>query len=161
VTQQRERQGQRWLDAEEMRAWQAFLAAGALVGRRVEQQLKEQAGLSHLQYEVLVRLSAADQGEVRMTELADSLFTSKSGLTYQIGQLEKAGLVRRRACELVRGVYACLTDAGRAKLAEIAPGHLAVVREYLVDRLDRGRLTAVAEALETVADHAADGDWRP
>lgn len=161
MTEQQERQRDRWLDAEEMRAWQAFLAAGALVGRRVEQQLKEQAGLSHLQYEVLVRLSGAENGEVRMTELADSLFTSKSGLTYQIGQLEKTGLVRRRTCEFVHGVYACLTDAGRAKLAEIAPGHVAAVREYLIDHLDRDRLTAVADALETVADHAADADWRP
>jgi DNA-binding MarR family transcriptional regulator len=112
----------KWLDDREMRAWQAFLTAGALVARRVEQQLKDDAGLSHLQYEVLVRLSAAEHGEVRMRELADSVLSTKSGLTYQIGQLEKAGLVRRRVCEAdVRGVLACLTDAGRARLAEIAP----------------------------------------
>jgi DNA-binding MarR family transcriptional regulator len=150
-----------WLDAEEMRVWQAFLAAGALVGRRVEQQLKEQAGLSHVQYEVLVRLSGAENGELRMTELADSLLTSKSGLSYQIGRLEQAGLVRRRMCESdVRGVYAVLTDAGRAKLAEVAPGHVATVREYVVDRLGRGRLTLLAEALEQLADRAAETEWR-
>ena len=145
----------KWLDDREMRAWQAFLAAGALVGRRVEQQLKEQAGLSHLQYEVLVRLSAAEGGELRMRELADSVLTSKSGLTYQIGQLETAGLVRRRVCESdVRGVLACLTDAGRARLAEIAPGHVATVREYLIDVLDREQLALLAEALGKVADRA-------
>ena len=145
----------KWLDDREMRAWQAFLTAGALVGRRVEQQLKEQAGLSHLQYEVLVRLSAAEGGELRMRELADSVLTSKSGLTYQIGQLETAGLVRRRICESdVRGVLACLTDAGRARLAEIAPGHVATVREYLIDVLDREQLAHLAEALGKVADRA-------
>lgn len=152
-----------WLDAEELRAWQAFLAAGALVGRRVEQQLKDQAGLSHLQYEVLVRLSGAPNGEVRMNELADSLFTSKSGLTYQIGQLEQAGLVRRRPCDQsVRGVLACLTEAGRGKLAEVAPGHVAAVRSALVDQLDRRELVLVADALERVADANSDTpDWRP
>jgi DNA-binding MarR family transcriptional regulator len=145
----------KWLDEREMRAWQAFLVAGALVGRRVEQQLKDEAGLSHLQYEVLVRLSAAEHGEVRMRELADSVLSTKSGLTYQIGQLEKAGLVRRRVCESdVRGVLACLTDAGRARLAEIAPGHLATVREYLIDVLDREQLDQLSEALEKVADQA-------
>jgi DNA-binding MarR family transcriptional regulator len=149
----------RWLDADEMRLWQAFLAAGALVGRRVEQQLKEQAGLSHLQYEVLVRLSGAEHGEVRMTELADALLTSKSGLSYQIDQLEKSGLVRRRPCaSATRGVLACLTDAGRAKLAEVAPGHVAAVRSYLVDCLDRRELGLVAGVLERVADVAAAGD---
>ena len=145
----------RWLDEVEMRAWQSFLAAGALVVRRVEQQLKDQAGLSHLQYEVLVRLSAAEAGELRMAELADSVLASKSGLTYQVGQLEKAGLVRRRTCESdVRGVIACLTEQGRAKLAEVAPGHVAAVREHLIDVLDREQLGPLAEMLEKVAGQA-------
>src|SRR5580692_37580 len=85
----------RWLSAEEMRAWQAFLAAGALLDRRLDQQLRQDAGLSHAQYEILVRLAAAPGGELQMTDLAGSLYTTKSGLTYQITQLEKAGLVRR------------------------------------------------------------------
>src|SRR5689334_2497928 len=46
----------RWLSAEEMRAWQAFLAAGALLDRRLDQQLRQESGLSHAQYEILVRL---------------------------------------------------------------------------------------------------------
>lgn len=153
------RQATEWLDAREMRAWQAFLAAGALVGRRIEQQLKEQAGLSHLQYEVLVRLAGAESGEMRMAELAEALYTSKSGLTYQVGQLEKSGLVRRRNCEIVHGVFAVLTDEGRAKLAEVAPGHVATVRAYLVDVLDEEQLDHVADALEKVADQAAAADW--
>ena len=152
---------QRWLEPEELRAWQAFLAAGALVGRRVEQQLKEAAGLSHLQYEVLVRLSAAEHGELRMTELADALLTSKSGLTYQIGQLEKSGYVRRRTCQSdPRGVYACLTEVGRAKLAEVAPGHVETVRAHVVDVIGRQRLREVAGALEAIADRAAEKEWR-
>lgn len=148
-----------WLDAREMRAWQAFLAAGALVGRRVEQQLKEQAGLSHLQYEVLVRLAGAESGEMRMAELAEALYTSKSGLTYQVGRLEKSGLVRRRNCEIVHGVFAVLTDEGRAKLDEVAPGHVATVRAYLVDVLDEEQLERIADALEKVAGQAAEADW--
>jgi len=145
----------KWLDEREMRAWQAFLTAGALVERRVEQQLKEQ-GLSLLQHEVLVRLALAEDGELRMTELADSVVSSKSGLTYQIGQMEKVGLVRRRNCKFdVRGVFACLTDVGRAKLDEVAPGHVATVRQYLIDTLDGGQLDNLAETLEKVAQQAS------
>ena len=149
----------KWLDAREMRAWQAFLAAAALVERRVEQQLKEQAGLSHLQYEVLVRLAGTEAGEMRMAELAEALYTSKSGLTYQVGQLEKSGLVRRRNCEIVHGVFAVLTEAGRAKLDEVAPGHVATVRAYLVDVLDEEQLDHIADALEQVAGQAAETEW--
>lgn len=145
----------------EMRAWEAFLAAYQLAVRRVEQQLKDEAGLSHLQFEVLVRLSAQEGGELRMNDLADRVLASKSGLTYQIGQLEKAGLVRRRVCDSdERGVYAGLTEAGRAKLAEIAPGHLEAVREYVIDVLDSEQLSPLADALERIADHAADNEWR-
>ncbi|MCC9308896.1 MarR family transcriptional regulator [Kitasatospora sp. RB6PN24] len=142
----------RWLDEVEMAAWRGFVAASNLVARRLEQQLKDEAGLSHPQYEVLVHLSAAPERAMRMTELADRLITSKSGLTYQIAQLEKAGLVGRRSCASdVRGVFAYLTDRGMAVLREAAPGHVAAVREALIDVLDREQLTVLAEALGQVA----------
>jgi DNA-binding MarR family transcriptional regulator len=156
----------KWLDDDEMRAWHAFLAAGALVDRRLDQQLKESAGISHLQYEILVRLSAKCDHEMRMSELADALLNSKSGLTYQISQLEKAGLVRRRSCTTDdRAVYAVLTEAGEELLARAAPGHVALVRELLVDVLTPAQLQAVAEGLGEVSrrilgDRAVAGTGR-
>ncbi|MGW7353136.1 MarR family winged helix-turn-helix transcriptional regulator [Streptomyces sp. NPDC054784] len=141
----------RWLDEREMAAWTGFLRASNLVARHLEQQLREDAGLSHTQYEILVLLSAAPEGEVRMTELAARLITSKSGLTYQVGQLEKRGLVARRSCPTdVRGVLAVLTADGRRTLEEAAPGHVAAVRESLIDVLERDELAVVAEALHRV-----------
>src|SRR5262245_65892790 len=85
----------RWLNAEEMRAWQAFLAAAALLNRRLDQQLKEEAGLSHAQYEILVRLAAAPGGELGMTGLAGARPTPKGGLTCQLSPLGTAGAVAR------------------------------------------------------------------
>ncbi|TDC24047.1 MarR family transcriptional regulator [Streptomyces sp. 8K308] len=141
----------RWLDEREMAAWTAFLEASHRVFRSVEQQLKDDAGLSHPQYEILVKLGAAGEAGIRMTELADSLITSKSGLTYQVGQLEKRGLVARRACPTdVRGVTATLTEAGRTALTEAAPGHVARVREALIDSLDQDELTTLARAFGRV-----------
>ena len=149
----------RWLSAEEMRAWQAFLAAAALLDRRLDQQLKEEAGLSHPQYEILVRLAAAPGGELRMTDLAGALYTSKSGLTYQITQLEKTGLVRRTSSPAdVRGVVAVLTEAGRQRLAQAAPGHVAAVRALLIDVLTGQQLAAVADGLGEVARRLGAAD---
>lgn len=140
----------RWLDAEEMRAWEVFLAAGALVDREIEQHLKSE-GLSHTQYETLVRLSAAPRGRLRMTELAAALYSSKSGLSYQIGRLEQAGLVRREAADADdRGVVAILTAAGRERLAEIAPGHVATVRRALIDVLTDQQRRALTDGLGAV-----------
>jgi DNA-binding MarR family transcriptional regulator len=138
----------RWLNKEEKRAWNAFISTYALLNQRLDQQLKRDAGLSHLQYEILVRLSGAPDRELRMTELACAVQNSKSGLTYQIGQLEQAGLVRRRNClSDVRAVYACLTDEGMAKLERAAPGHVALVRELLIDVLTPDQLRTLADGL--------------
>jgi DNA-binding MarR family transcriptional regulator len=138
----------RWLDDEEMRAWRAFIATSTLLERRLDQQLRDDVGLSHLQYGILVQLAAAEGCAMRMTELADSMLNSKSGLTYQISQLEKAGLVQRAPCTVdVRGVYAALTDKGRKLMERAAPGHVSLVRELLIDVLTRDQLTAIAEGL--------------
>jgi DNA-binding MarR family transcriptional regulator len=139
----------RWLSDEEQQAWRAFLRAHALLDRRLDQQLKRDAGLSHLQYEILARLSGAPGRELRMAELAETVTNSKSGVTYQIGQLEQSGLVRRRTCETdVRAVYACLTDKGKALLEQAAPGHVALVRELLIDVLTPAELHALAAGLD-------------
>ncbi|MFK0189383.1 MarR family winged helix-turn-helix transcriptional regulator [Kitasatospora sp. NPDC090308] len=149
----------RWLNETEMAAWRGFVAATNLVARRLERQLKEDAGLSHTQYEILVQLSAAPGGSLRMTDLADRLVTSKSGLTYQVTQLEKAGLVGRRSCPSdVRGVFAEITDQGWTALRAAAPGHVAAVREALIDVLTPDQLAALADILHTVGDRLRAAD---
>ncbi len=142
----------RWLDPDEAAAWRGFVTASNLLNRRLERQLKEDSGLSHQQYEILVHLSAAPGGSLRMTELADNLVTSKSGLTYQVTQLERIGLVARRSCPSdIRGVIAELTDQGREALRQAAPGHVALVRELLIDVLSREQLAVLAEGLGAVS----------
>jgi DNA-binding MarR family transcriptional regulator len=139
---------ERWLDPAEMAAWLAFLEVSHLLERAIEQQLRQDAGLSHAQYEILSRLEAADDGRLRMSELADVIVVSRSGLTYQITQLENAGLVRREKCPSdERGILAILTGAGRAALTKAAPGHLRVVRDNLIDALTPAQREALTEGL--------------
>jgi DNA-binding MarR family transcriptional regulator len=154
--------GTTWLDAEEARAWRAFVTAAALVDRRLDQQLKESVGISHLQYGILAQLSECGDHEMRMTELAGSVLNSKSGLTYQISQLEKAGLVRRRPCTSdERAVYAVLTPAGTKLLERAAPDHVALVRELVIDVLTPEQRTAIAEGLGEVISRAMPAPAAP
>jgi DNA-binding MarR family transcriptional regulator len=137
-----------WLDEEEMPAWLAFLEVSHLLERAVEQQLKQDAGLSHAQYEILSRLESADGGAMRMSDLADVIIVSRSGLTYQVTQLERAGLVRRGKCPSdERGVLAAVTSAGRAALGRAAPGHVRVVRHFLIDALTAAQRSALRDGL--------------
>ncbi|WP_026401917.1 MarR family winged helix-turn-helix transcriptional regulator [Actinomadura rifamycini] len=141
------------LDDAEMRAWMAFLAAGHLMDHEVERQLKSDGGLSHPEFEVLVRLRWADGGRLRMSDLARQVMISKSRLTYQVTQLERAGLVRRTGCETDRrSVWAELTDEGAAALERVRPGHRRVVRESLIDVLSREEIELLGNALGRVAD---------
>lgn len=136
-----------------MAAWRAFLSTSHLLERRIEEQLKAAAGLTHPQYEILVRLADAPERSMRMTELARGVVVSKSALTYQVGQLEKAGLVERTTCPSDdRGVLAVLTDEGVRCLRRVAPGHVQVVRSYLIDRLSREELHAMTTAMRKTED---------
>ncbi|GHB59644.1 MarR family transcriptional regulator [Streptomyces umbrinus] len=148
----------RWLNDDEKRAWTAFTTAHALLYRQLEQRLKREFGLSGLQYEILARLSGAPDTEMRMAELADALVNSKSGLTYQIGQMEKAGLVRRRSCTSDdRAVFAVLTDEGMALLERAAPGHVEMVRELLIDVLTPDQVRVLADGLGEASRRMAAG----
>jgi DNA-binding MarR family transcriptional regulator len=135
-----------------MAAWLAFLEVSHRLDRVIEQQLRRDAGLSHAQYEVLARLDAAG-GQLRMSHLADVIIVSRSGLTYQVTQLERAGLVRReKDAADERGVLAVLTGAGRAALHRAAPGHVRVVRHYLIDALTPRQRSVIAEGLAAARD---------
>ncbi|MEU1731918.1 MarR family transcriptional regulator [Streptosporangium sp. NPDC020145] len=142
----------RWLSEGELDAWMAYLRATHLLERRIEEQLKADSGLTHPHYEILAKLSIAPQRRLRMSDLARRLVVSKSGLTYQIGQLEKRGLVERMDCPSdERGVLAVLTDEGVRCLEKTAPGHVAVVRAFLIDQLTPEELATMARIMSKAA----------
>lgn len=147
----------RWLSEEEGNAWHHFVQAYHLLERQIEQQLQRDAGLSHAQYNVLVVLSEQPGNRMRMTELARRVVVSKSSLTYQIGKLEKAGLVRREPHESdERGILAVLTEVGKDLLRTTAPGHVGTVREYLVDLFTPGELAQLGAFMKVVHEKADD-----
>ena len=110
--------------------------------------------LSHVQFQILARLSDSPTGSHRMTDLADGVVYSRSGLTYQARLLEKAGLITRSASpDDERSVTVTITDAGRALVARLLPGHVEVVSGLLLEPLSRGDLTALTSLLTPVRDH--------
>ena len=73
------------------------MEVAGLLRHKVEQQLREAGDLSYVQFQLLARLGLdSPTGSQRMTDLADGVVYSRSGLTYQAGLLEKAGLGRAR-----------------------------------------------------------------
>lgn len=142
----------KWLDDLEQRAWRSLLVAHRRLVQRLDAELLATQELSASDYGVLVELSEADDGRMRMSELADKLLLSPSGLTRRLDTLVQTGLVERVRCQADRrGSYAVLTDAGRTRLERAAPDHVEQVRRHFVDRLSRAQLAQLADALEAVA----------
>jgi DNA-binding MarR family transcriptional regulator len=141
----------RWLDAAQQRDWRSFIAGSARLTEKLDRVLREKHGLSLPEYEILVRLSEADQQRLRMADLAESVSHSRSRLSHTIGRLESDGLVRRESCfGDGRGVFAVLTTAGYDRLDLASHDHVESVRDYLVDIVDPADLVAVGRAFRAV-----------
>lgn len=136
------------LSAPELAAWRAFLRAHAHLTRRLETELQADADLPLASYDVLVQLSEAPGGRLRMTDLADRVLLSRSGLTRLVDRLERGGLVARAKCPNdARGTFTVLTEAGVDKLRQAAPAHLDGVHEHMTRHLDAAEIGVLTDLL--------------
>jgi DNA-binding MarR family transcriptional regulator len=111
--------------------WRELLDRHARTTSALERSLHEH-GLGVSEYEVLERLATGEKEERRMQELAEAVHLSQSALSRVVARLEADGLVTRAMCaEDRRGIFACLTDAGRERYAAARPAHRAVLAEAL------------------------------
>ena len=137
----------------ELGAYFALIEVSSLLRHAVELQLKEAGGLSYVQFQLLATLGDSPKGAMRMTDLADGVVYSRSGLTHQAGLLETAGLVTRApSVDDERGVTVTITDAGRAVLATVFPGHIQAVRDLLFAPLDDDDVSELARILGRVSE---------
>jgi DNA-binding MarR family transcriptional regulator len=113
-------------------SWRDLMERHARVTGALECVLQDEHGLGVSEFEVLERLAAGESDERRMQELADAVHLSQSALSRLIGRLEAEGLVTRAICsEDRRGIFACLTEAGRARYEAALPTQRRVLAENL------------------------------
>lgn len=141
------------LDPQELGTYFALMEAVSLLQHQVQRQLRAEGDLSYVQFQLLARLAAADGG-LSMTDLADGVVYSRSGLTYQAGLLEKAGLVARGPSpDDERATLVTITADGRALVDRVMPGHIEGVRRLLFDPLTRDDLHRLGDIMTRVRDH--------
>ena len=153
------------LDPQELGAYFVLMEAVSLLQHQVEQQLRAEGDISYVQFQLLARLADA-HGQLTMTQLADGVVYSRSGLTHQAGLLEKAGLVERTGYRpnerhggqlarrhVHRHTLVAITDNGRALLGRVLPGHIHVARRLLFDPLTDDDLHHLGDIMTRVRDH--------
>jgi DNA-binding MarR family transcriptional regulator len=141
------------LGPEQLETYFALMESVSLLQHAVEQQLRAEGELSFVQFQLLAHLADVS-GRATMTELADGVVYSRSGLTHQAALLERAGLITRTPSpDDHRATLVTITDAGRVRLAQVLPGHVEVVSHLLFDPLTGQDLKALGEIMARVRDH--------
>ena len=141
----------RWLSAEQLRQWRSLMAMVMTLPAALDAQLKRDSGLNSFEYHVLVDLAGTPAGSRVMSRLATETRGSLSRLSHAVSRLEAAGWVERRACGGAgRRTEAFLTEAGREKLRQSAPGHVREARRLVIDTLDAEQLAALGAAARDV-----------
>jgi DNA-binding MarR family transcriptional regulator len=113
--------------------WSELESAHARVREALERALEREHQLSLSEYEVLSRLAEAEEPKGRrIQELADEVHLSQSALSRLVQRLEDAGYVTRAICDHDRrGIFACVTEAGRKAQEAARPTQVAVLAETL------------------------------
>jgi DNA-binding MarR family transcriptional regulator len=141
------------LDAAQLRAYFALMEVVSLLQYGVRQQLHAEGDLSYVQFEILAKLVNTDR-PLTMTDLADGVVYSRSGLTHQAGLLEKEGLITRAVSpDDQRATVVDITKEGRARVAKVLPGHIQVVRELLFDSLSDRDVDALGDMMVSAREH--------
>jgi DNA-binding MarR family transcriptional regulator len=135
----------------ELRAWQALLHAHHDLVQRLDLELREEHGITFGEYDVLLRLARVPGAALRMTNLADRVMLSPSGVTRLVDRLMVRGFVRREADQDdARATLATLTDEGKRRVRLAARTHLRGIRQHFTGRLSERQLRQVAVALEII-----------
>ena len=134
-----------------MTAWLRLIAVAERLPGILDSQLRRESGLTHYEYQVLAMLSDAPERTLRMTQLGLQTNATLPRLSHVVRRLEDRGLVERaEAPEDRRASNAHLTEAGFTALVEAAPGHLATVREFVLDPLTTAQVGGLSDALEAI-----------
>ena len=140
------------LDELEMAAWGGFLRAHATLVRELDEELTREHGLPLSSYDVLVQLVGAPEQRMRLSQLADAVLLSRSGLSRLVSRLVDQGLVERTDCPSdARGAFAELTEEGARRLGEARATHRGGVRARFLERLSDAQKRQLAAVWERLA----------
>jgi DNA-binding MarR family transcriptional regulator len=142
--------------------WRTFLVAHARLTRRLDEELRAEHGLSLAEYDALLQLAQAPDRRLRMSQLAEAVILSRSGVTRLIDRLVADGLVERSHCLTdARGAEAVLTAAGLGRLRRAATTHLRGIDQYFLSVVPASDLGTLGRALRLVAERAGPGWTAP
>lgn len=140
----------------EQDAWGGLLSTYARLNRLIEADLLEHGGITHAEFEVLLRLAWQTDHKLRIQDLVAQSLLTQSGTSRLVDRLVKAGLVTREgASEDRRGAYAVLTPAGAERFQAVAAAHMTLVKQAFLDLYSEAELKKLGAFWKRFAAHHA------
>lgn len=147
----------RWLSEDEQRTWRKLVEVVMKLPAALESQLQRDADITHFEYWVMALLSESPDGALKLSTLAGKANASLSRLSHLVTRLENKGWATRRPSEDgSRSMQAVLTDTGRTKVKESAPGHVDAVRALVFEGLTPDELAELDRACGHLLDRIVD-----
>lgn len=133
--------------------WRSFLTAYSMITRQLDEELRDETGLSLFEYAALLQLAEAEDRRLRMSELALGIVLTRSGVTRLVDRLERDGLVERAQCaDDGRGSEAMLTQRGLERLRAASKVHLRGIDDYYFGQVSDEDQAVVGRAMEDVVE---------
>lgn len=130
-------------------AWFGLLHTHAALVRQVELELARKQRLSLSAFELLVRLSLAEDGVLSVSELARQVVISPSRVSRVVDELTRDGYVERRACASdARISYCAISDSGREFLADAASTFDEAISRHFLEPLSQDEVLQLARIWE-------------
>ncbi len=131
-----------------LEAWKGLLLAHATLVEQIDHEM----ALSNLipldWYDALLALEDAPNHRMKMSDLADQVLLSKSGLTRLVDRLEAKGYIKREGCRADRRVaYAVLTAEGLKAREKSWPTYRAAIQEHFASHLTDEEAKVLGKAL--------------
>jgi DNA-binding MarR family transcriptional regulator len=132
-----------------LKAWRLFITANAVILENIDRQLREAEQIPLNWYDVLIELYEATDNRLRMSELADRVLLTRSGLTRLVDTLEKAGhIVREIDPDDRRGFYAVLTDSGKQAMQKAWPTYASGINRLFAKHLSDEEARLLVDVFE-------------
>ena len=152
----------RWLDEAQTRAWIRLAGLTVHLPAALDAQLQRDAGMSHVEYQVMSWLSMNPGRTARMSQVADMANVSLSHLSRIASRLEGRGWLRRAPDpEDGRATLATLTEAGWDKVVATAPGHAEEVQRLVFDNLTAAQVRQLEQIGDRVLEAVRPGRGVP
>lgn len=133
------------LSEEEERAWLGLLETREAIVRALDAELQREHRLPLSNFEALIAIAHAAEGEITISDLAEQVLLSPSRVSRLVIEFERDGLVeRRRSASDARSTRALITEKGRDRLREAAPTYLVTVKTLLIDKLSQRDVKCLA-----------------